>query len=114
MTDARVCADMERLDDDDAVVGCVVWRTDGTMENIRLAHRKVHEYLGGRLQIVGAVSEIDAVAVALQDASEPNKHLPDSCFEPDTCGDVVMVRTRGPNAIPVDLFISDVRRALRS
>lgn len=94
------------------VVGCVVWRTDGTMQDVCLAHDRVHEYLGGRLHIVGAISEIDAVAVALQDASEPHTHLPTSCFEPNTRGDVVMVRTRGEDAEPVDLLAADVKRAL--
>ena len=97
---------------EDRAVKCVVWRTDNTMQDVPLAHGKVHEYLGGRLHIVGAISDIDAVAVALQDASEPHVHLPKSCFEPNTCGDVVMVRTRGEHAEPVDLHASDVKSAL--
>ena len=97
---------------DDVAVGCVVWRTDGTMQDICLAHGRVHEFLGGRLHIVGAIRDIEAVAVALQDASEPHKHLPNSCFESNTRGDVVLVRTRGEQAEPVDLLASDVKRAL--
>ena len=98
---------------EDVAVGCVVWRTTGTMQDICLAHNKVHEYLGGPLQIVGAIASIDAVAVALQDAQTPHTHIPTTCFEPNTCGDVVIVRTRGESAEPVDLSAREVQNALK-
>lgn len=82
--------------------------------NVSIAHGKVHEYLGGRLHIVGAIRRIDTVAVALRDASQPHKHLPESCFEPNTCGDVVLVRTHGEHANPVDLSVADVKTAIQS
>lgn len=100
-------------DDADPCVSCVVLLEHGEMKEVQLVHSDVHKYLGGKLCIVGALPEIDVVAVGRVDAKKPNAFcLPRASFEPNIRGDIVLVRTRGQRALPVDLHEADVRMVL--
>ena len=100
-------------EDDEATVQCVVLRANGESETVLLAHTRVHSYLGGRLHIVGAIDELDAVAVARVDAECENRHvLPSASFDLPVRGDIVLVRTAGDVATPVDLSHEEVTTCL--
>ena len=103
---------------DDRAVRCVVLRSDGGAYEVTSAHGRVHTLFpsGSSMRIVGALPEIGVVAVSASgEGAPPNAHaLPADSFEPGVAGDVVLARTQGRHARPVDVSLDDVRRFVPS
>lgn len=107
----------------DRAVLCVMWDDDDTLSEFTSLHSDVHAHVGAPLRIVGAIAELDVVAVAarLDDADgervgAPNddarrRRLPDD-FERPVRGRVAFVRTVGDEAVPCDVRASEIRASL--
>ena len=73
--------------------------TDGTQAVVEVDHDSLHEYLGGSLTFVGAIPELNLVAVAregLQNSQEAGarsawSQMMSSYLDDDVRGDVVLV-----------------------
>ena len=83
---------------------------NGLHEEVKLKYDNIHTYLGGSITFVGALPEIDVVALALEhkDGKEKNKSLLVLDFEDDVFGEVVLVKVVGKDAIPIDLSMSEI------
>ena len=112
---------MNALQSDTEVV-CVRIPPHGPWKEFSCKHGDVYKRFatGSTLQIVGAIPELDVIAVAANptdappnDAPEVNAHRLRGNFEEEIRGDLVLVRTRGRAAIPRDVRISDLANFLR-
>ena len=89
---------------------CIRCMENGLHEEVKLKYDNIHTYLGGSITFVGALPEIDVVALALEhkDGKEKNKSLLVLDFEDDVFGEVVLVKVVGKDAIPIDLSMSEI------
>tara|TARA_B110001450_G_scaffold116660_1_gene110288 strand:+ start:1268 stop:1582 length:315 start_codon:yes stop_codon:yes gene_type:complete len=94
-------------------VYCVVIHSDQSVEEIHVPHGEVHTHLTGKLQIVGAIDELNAIAVSGSETGLAEQRLPENNFEPGICGDVIVVRTVGDGATPIDIRAPEVETWLK-
>ena len=72
-------------------MACVHVLQDGTCKAVNMKHQAVSAFLGGALQIVGAVDSLHLVAVSLRDSNAPTnlfslEHREDFSEEVDVRG----------------------------
>ena len=73
----------------------VLLKDDGGIHCLQVDQKKLHEYFNGAIAIVGAIEELNAIAVARETSECENINLfckdHDSCFDNPVSGDVLLV-----------------------
>ena len=85
------------------------YSVDGTLSFERLASDKLHERMGGSLQIVGAIREHGIVALGLETTTQPLNPFvfEDGCSEREVRGDILLVAT-DEDGNPCDVDVEDI------
>jgi hypothetical protein len=92
---------------DTTPVQCIVIKVDGSQSYFQSAHSKISEYLGGSLQIIGAIPNTGIVATGLRSSDSDMNQNGLSFIEPCQ-GEVVLIKTT-EDGTPCDIYQEDIR-----
>lgn len=96
-------------------MNCVQVDCDGSVHDVVLEYDNASTFLGGPLQIVGAVNVLNAIAVGLQECDNLSKNafaFPSERFEREIRGTVLIIAT-DDNACQIDLFVKDFLKCIQ-
>ena len=89
------------------MVNCVLIEKKETSD-IDIEHVNISKFLGGPLEIAGAIPELNVVAVSLREGQVIEySHLPNTNFEKNIKSKIVLVKT-DEDADPVDIYASEI------